>query len=256
MNKLNSTQLIIENNIALIKICREKQLNALNQAVLDELSLVLNDVQINSSVKAVIITGQGEKSFVAGADIKEFQNFSKEEGRLLAQNGQHNVFDKIENFSKPVIAAINGYALGGGLELALSCHIRVASENAKLGFPECSLGLIPGYGGTQRLGQIVGKGFAFEMILTGKMIDVNRAQNIGLVNQISQLESLIEDAKKIAKSCIKNSPKALSAAIKCINKSFYTDGYELEIKEFSELFENDEFKEGVLAFLEKRRPNF
>ena len=256
MKKLNSTQLIIENNIALIKICREKQLNALNQAVLDELSLVLNDVQINSSVKAVIITGQGEKSFVAGADIKEFQNFSKEEGRLLAQNGQHNVFDKIENFSKPVIAAINGYALGGGLELALSCHIRVASENAKLGFPECSLGLIPGYGGTQRLGQIVGKGFAFEMILTGKMIDVNRAKNIGLVNQISQLESLIEDAKKIAKSCIKNSPKALSAAIKCINKSFYTDGYELEIKEFSELFENDEFKEGVLAFLEKRRPNF
>ena len=256
MKKLNSTQLIIENNIALIKICREKQLNALNQAVLDELSLVLNDVQINSSVKALIITGQGEKSFVAGADIKEFQNFSKEEGRLLAQNGQHNVFDKIENFSKPVIAAINGYALGGGLELALSCHIRVASENAKLGFPECSLGLIPGYGGTQRLGQIVGKGFAFEMILTGKMIDVNRAQNIGLVNQISQLESLIEDAKKIAKSCIKNSPKALSAAIKCINKSFYTDGYELEIKEFSELFENDEFKEGVLAFLEKRRPNF
>lgn len=256
MKKLNSTQLIIENNIALIKICREKQLNALNQAVLDELSLVLNNVQINSSVKAVIITGQGEKSFVAGADIKEFQNFSKEEGRLLAQNGQHNVFDKIENFSKPVIAAINGYALGGGLELALSCHIRVASENAKLGFPECSLGLIPGYGGTQRLGQIVGKGFAFEMILTGKMIDVNRAQNIGLVNQISQLESLIEDAKKIAKSCIKNSPKALSAAIKCINKSFYTDGYELEIKEFSELFENDEFKEGVLAFLEKRRPNF
>ena len=256
MKKLNSTQLIIENNIALIKICREKQLNALNQSVLDELSLVLNDVQINSSVKAVIITGQGEKSFVAGADIKEFQNFSKEEGRLLAQNGQHNVFDKIENFSKPVIAAINGYALGGGLELALSCHIRVASENAKLGFPECSLGLIPGYGGTQRLGQIVGKGFAFEMILTGKMIDVNRAQNIGLVNQISQLESLIEDAKKIAKSCIKNSPKALSAAIKCINKSFYTDGYELEIKEFSELFENDEFKEGVLAFLEKRRPNF
>lgn len=256
MKKLNSTQLIIENNIALIKICREKQLNALNQSVLDELSLVLNDVQINSSVKAVIITGQGEKSFVAGADIKEFQNFSKEEGRLLAQNGQHNVFDKIENFSKPVIAAINGYALGGGLELALSCHIRVASENAKLGFPECSLGLIPGYGGTQRLGQIVGKGFAFEMILTGKMIDVNRAQNIGLVNQISQLESLIEDAKKIANSCIKNSPNALSAAIKCINKSFYTDGYELEIKEFSELFENDEFKEGVLAFLEKRRPNF
>ena len=256
MKKLNSTQLIIENNIALIKICREKQLNALNQVVLDELSLVLNDIKINSSVRAVIITGQGEKSFVAGADIKEFQSFSKEEGRLLAQNGQHNVFDKIENFSKPVIAAINGYALGGGLELALSCHIRVASENAKLGFPECSLGLIPGYGGTQRLGQIVGKGFAFEMILTGKMIDVNRAQNIGLVNQISQLENLIDDAKKIAKSCMKNSPKALNAAIKCINKSFYTDGYELEIKEFSELFENEEFKEGVLAFLEKRRPNF
>ena len=141
MNELRNIQLNIENNIALITICREKQLNALNQSVLDELSEVLNEAQKNTDVKALIITGQGNKSFVAGADIKEFQNFSKQEGKLLAKNGQSNVFDKIENFSKPVIAAINGFALGGGLELAIACHMRVASDNAKLGFPECSLGL-------------------------------------------------------------------------------------------------------------------
>ncbi len=256
MNELRNIRLNIENNIALITICREKQLNALNQSVLDELSEVLNEAQKNTNVKALIITGQGNKSFVAGADIKEFQNFSKQEGKLLAKNGQSNVFDKIENFSKPVIAAINGFALGGGLELAIACHMRVASDNAKLGFPECSLGLIPGYGGTQRLGQIVGKGLAFEMILTGKMIDTDKAHKIGLVNKLSDSENIIDDAKKLAQSCIKNSPMALSAAIKCINKSFLSSGYELEILEFSKLFENEEFKEGVLAFLEKRRPNF
>jgi len=256
MKQNNNIQLQIENKIGLITICREKQLNALNQELLDSLSVTLDELNNNKMVRALIITGQGNKSFVAGADIKEFQHFSHEEGKKLAENGQHRVFDKIENFSKPVIAAVNGYALGGGLELAIACHMRVASESAKLGFPECSLGLIPGYGGTQRLGQLVGKGKAFEMILTGSMLNADKAEKIGLVNKVCSDQSVLDDAKKIAKMCIKNSPKALTAAIKCINKSYYTEGFESEKIEFSKLFNTEEFKEGVLAFLEKRRPNY
>ena len=159
-------------------------------------------------------------------------------------------------FSKPIIAAVNRYALGGGLELAIACHIRIASESAKLGFPECSLGLIPGYGGTQRLGQLVGKGNAFEMILTGSMFNAEKSKKIGLINKISDNKNLLLDAKKMAAACLKNSPKALASAIKCINSSFYTNGFELEKIEFSKLFNTEEFKEGVLAFLEKRRPNY
>ena len=256
MKQENNIQLQIENKIGLITICREKQLNALNQGVLESLSVTLDELNNNKMVRALVITGQGNKSFVAGADIKEFQHFNNEEGKKLAQNGQHRVFDKIENFSKPIIAAVNGYALGGGLELAIACHIRVASESAKLGFPECSLGLIPGYGGTQRLGQLVGKGKAFEMILTGSMLNADKAERIGLVNKISPDQTLLDDAKKIANLCIKNSPKALTAAIKCINKSYYTEGFESEKTEFSKLFNTEEFKEGILAFLEKRRPNY
>ena len=256
MKHYNNIQLHIENKIGLITINREKQLNALNKSVLENLSLTLDELNHNKMVRALVITGQGNKSFVAGADIKEFQNFNNEEGKKLAQNGQHQVFDKIENFSKPVIAAVNGYALGGGLELAMACHIRVASASAKLGFPECSLGLIPGYGGTQRLGQLVGKGKAFEMILTGSMLNADQAERIGLINKVCADQSVLDDAQKIAKLCIKNSPKALTAAIKCINNSYYTEGFESEKTEFSKLFNTDEFKEGVLAFLEKRRPNY
>ena len=256
MKQDNNIQLKIEDKIGLITICREKQLNALNQGVLESLSVTLDELNNNKMVRALVITGQGNKSFVAGADIKEFQHFNNEEGKKLAQNGQHRVFDKIENFSKPIIAAVNGYALGGGLELAIACHIRVASESAKLGFPECSLGLIPGYGGTQRLGQLVGKGKAFEMILTGSMLNADKAERIGLVNKTSSDQTLLDDAKKIANLCIKNSPKALTAAIKCINKSYYTEGFESEKIEFSKLFNTEEFKEGILAFLEKRRPNY
>ena len=256
MKKENNIQVEIENNIGLITICRPKQLNALNQNVLQGLSFALDELQRNKKVKALVITGEGDKSFVAGADIKEFQYFTNKEGKKLAQNGQEQVFNKIENFSKPIIAAINGYALGGGLELAIACHIRVATDLSKLGFPECSLGLIPGYGGTQRLGQLVGKGNAFEMILTGRMISADRACKMGLINKVSSVESVLDEAKKIAASCIKNSPKALTAAIKCVNQSFHTNGFDFEINEFSKLFNTDEFKEGVLAFLEKRRPNY
>ena len=190
MKKENNIQVEIENNIGLITICRPEQLNALNQNVLQGLSLALDELQRNKKVKALVITGEGDKSFVAGADIKEFQYFTNKEGKKLAQNGQEQVFDKIENFSKPIIAAINGYALGGGLELAIACHIRVATDLSKLGFPECSLGLIPGYGGTQRLGQLVGKGNAFEMILTGRMISADRAYKMGLINKVSSVESV------------------------------------------------------------------
>lgn len=252
----NNIQVEIENNIAILTICREKQLNALNQSVLENLSIILDDLAADSEVRVLIITGQGDRSFVAGADIKEFQHFNTKEGFELAHNGQKNVFDKIENFSKPIIAAVNGYALGGGLELAIACHIRIASESAKLGFPECSLGLIPGYGGTQRLGQLIGKGNAFEMILTGSMFNAEKSKKIGLINKISDNKNLLIDAKKMAAACLKNSPKALASAIKCINSSFYTNGFELEKTEFSKLFNTEEFKEGVLAFLEKRRPNY
>tara|TARA_B100001250_G_scaffold213800_1_gene183389 strand:- start:677 stop:1447 length:771 start_codon:yes stop_codon:yes gene_type:complete len=256
MKQDSNIQIEIENNIATLTICREKQLNALNQSVLNNLSIALDKLAEDSTVRVLIITGQGNRSFVAGADIKEFQHFNTKEGYELAKNGQENVFDKIENFSKPIIAAVNGYALGGGLELAIACHIRVASESAKLGFPECSLGLIPGYGGTQRLGQLIGKGNAFEMILTGSMLNADKSEKIGLVNKVSDDKNILIDAKKIAQKCIKNSPKALNSAIKCINNSFYRNGFESEKTEFSKLFNTDDFKEGVLAFLEKRRPNY
>ena len=214
---------------------------------------MLND---DNSVRVIIITGSGEKAFIAGADISEFANFNPEDGYDLSLNGHKNLCDYIENLSKPVIAAINGFALGGGLELAMSCHIRIASDNSKMGLPEVSLGVIPGYGGTQRLGQLIGKGNAFEMILTGSMFNAEKSKKIGLINKISDNKNLLIDAKKMAAACLKNSPKALASAIKCINSSFYANGFELEKIEFSKLFNTEEFKEGVLAFLEKRRPNY
>ena len=186
----------IESSVAIIKIERESYLNALNQEVINKLSSELQILETNQKIRAVIITGSGQKAFVAGADIKEFSEYSIEEGEKLSKKGQENLFNKIENFNKPIIAAINGYALGGGLELALSCHIRVASENAKMGLPECSLGLIPGYGGTQRLVRTVGLTHATEMILTSKIIDVDFAEKIGLINLKTTQEDLLTAAKK------------------------------------------------------------
>ena len=171
-----------EEGIALLTINRPDQLNALNNETIEELHLILNDFNSDKNIRVVIVTGSGNKAFVAGADIKEFANYSKKEGEKLARNGQNKLFDFIENYSKPIIAAINGFALGGGLELAMACHIRLASENAKMGLPEVSLGVIPGYGGTQRLAQLVGKGKAFEMISTGKMINANEALELSLIH--------------------------------------------------------------------------
>jgi enoyl-CoA hydratase len=202
------------------------------------------------------LTGSGEKSFVAGADIKEFSDFNQEKAEELARNGQNILFNKIENLSKPVIAAINGFALGGGLELAMACHIRYASENAKLGLPEVTLGLIPGYGGTQRLPKLVGKGIANEIIFSAKMIPAQKAKEIGLVNEVYPIEELIDKTKDLAKIIANNSPMAISKAIQATNLSDTDKGFEIEIKNFGELFDMTDKKEGVSAFLEKRKPNF
>ncbi len=247
-----------ENGIGLIKINRPDQLNALNNETIEELHQQLEEINHNNNVKVIIIIGEGDKAFVAGADIKEFSNFSKEQGKKLAKNGQVKLFNLIENFSKPVIAAINGFALGGGLELAMACHIRVASENAKMGLPEVSLGLIPGYGGTQRLAQLVGKGKALELITTAQMINSNQALEYGLINHLVSQENLIAKCFEISKQIMKNSPNAIAAAIKSINAGYNKDlnGYNEEIESFGNCFQSDEFIEGTQAFLEKRRPNF
>ena len=242
--------------VALITINRPKQLNALNKQVFQELSQALNYLEEEKKIRVLILTGAGDKSFVAGADIKEFINFDEQQALTLSANGQKSLFDRIENYSKPVIAAINGYALGGGLELALSAHIRLASKRAKMGLPETTLGLIPGYGGTQRLPQIIGKGRALELILTSKMIDAEKGYEIGLINKVCQHEDLISTAMDMAGLIAKNAPNAQAAAIKAVNQAFTSKGFKVEIEEFSRCFQTDEFKEGVSAFLEKRKPNF
>ncbi len=241
---------------AVITINRPQSLNALNAKTISELSEALDVVSADAQYRAVIITGSGEKSFVAGADIKEFSDFGTSEAESLARNGQDILFNKIENFNKPVIAAVNGFALGGGLELALACHIRYASENAKLGLPEVTLGLIPGYGGTQRLPKLVGKGLANEIIFSAKMIPAQRAKEMGLVNEVFPIEELLTKTKELANTIAHNSPMAISKAIIAVNQAYTEKGFETEIKSFGELFEMDDKKEGVTAFLEKRKPSF
>lgn len=245
-----------ENKTAVITINRPQSLNALNAKTIQELSSVLDQLNDDSSCRAVIITGSGEKSFVAGADIKEFSDFNSEQAEKLARDGQDSLFNKIENFTKPVIAAVNGFALGGGLELAMSCHIRYASDNAKLGLPEVTLGLIPGYGGTQRLPKLVGKGWANEMIFSAKMINADKAKEIGLVNEVFPQSELLPKCKELAAQIAANSPMGIEKAIEAVNLSDRVNGYDTEIKSFGALFELADKKEGVAAFLEKRKPNF
>lgn len=244
--------------IAFITINRPNQLNALNKNTIAELHNALSSANEDASVRVVILTGSGEKSFVAGADIKEFADFSIAQGGELAQKGQELLFSFIENMSKPVIAAVNGFALGGGLELAMASHIRIASTNARMGLPEVSLGVIPGYGGTQRLAQLVGRGKANEMVFTAGMIKADEALTWGLVNAVVEPEELLGKAEEIATKIIANSGSAISSAIRSINAN-YTDGvngYHTEIEEFGKCFGTEDFKEGTTAFLEKRKANF
>ena len=247
-----------KDGICHITINRSKQLNALNGATILELSNAIKSAEKDKLVRCIILTGAETKAFVAGADIKEFASFNISEGENLARTGQELLFDLLENIRTPSIAAINGFALGGGLELAMSCHIRIASDNAKMGLPEVSLGVIPGYGGTQRLANLVGKGKAMEMITTAGMISASEAQKWGLVNHVCSQIELIPLAEKIAEKIKRNSPMAIGKAIKTVNAGFIdgVDGFEVEKKEFGNCFGTPEFIEGTTAFMEKRKANF
>jgi enoyl-CoA hydratase len=247
----------LENGIFTITINRPDKLNALNKTVIDELNTVLDEVYNNPEIKSAILTGTGPKAFVAGADISEFIGLSKEQGMILAKKGQ-DIFFKIETSPKPIVAAVNGFALGGGCELAMSCHFRIASQNAKFGQPEVNLGLIPGYGGTQRLTQLIGKGRAIELLISANMIDANTALQYGLVNYVVSQEELLSKAKSLLEVINSKAPKAVAGCIKAANAVFdeSQNGFENEIKEFGNCFVTEDMKEGTSAFLEKRKANF
>ena len=247
-----------ENALATITINRPTKLNALNKETIQELHHAFNVLELDTAIRVILLTGSGEKAFVAGADIAEFAQFSVEEGAQLAAQGQELLFDFVEKLKTPVIAAVNGFALGGGLELAMACHFRVASDNAKMGLPEVSLGVIPGYGGTQRLPQLIGKGHAMEMIMTAGMITADDAYRVGLVNHVVPQSELLDFCKNIAERIMKNSPVAIGQAIKAVNANFKdgVDGYDSEIKAFGKCFGTEDFKEGTTAFLEKRKAVF
>lgn len=251
--------LVEKNNaVATITINRPTKLNALNKATIEELHQAFKQCESDNDVRAIIVTGSGEKAFVAGADISEFANFNVSEGSELARKGQELLFDFVENLQTPVIAAINGFALGGGLELAMAAHIRIASNNAKMGLPEVTLGVIPGYGGTQRLPQLIGKGRANELIMTAQMIDAPTALSFGLINHMVGQPELLDKANELALKITKNSPVAITQAIKAVNANFKDgiNGFNTEIDRFGYCFGTADFKEGTTAFLEKRKADF
>jgi enoyl-CoA hydratase len=245
----------LEKGIFIVTVNRPDKMNALNKDVMSDLETVTDEIETNPEIKAVILTGSGQKAFVAGADISEFVGLSNKEGKALAKRGQ-DIFFKIENSTKPIVAAVNGFALGGGCELAMACHFRVASDNAKFGQPEVNLGLIPGYGGTQRLSRLIGKGRALELLLTGNMIDASIALEYGLVNHVVPQDDLLPKAKMILEQIITKAPLAVAKCITAANAAFTEDGYEVELKAFGECFNTEDMKEGASAFLEKRKPQF
>jgi enoyl-CoA hydratase len=248
----------IEDGIFTITINRPDKLNALNQAVFSELNKALDEVYTNKDIKSAIITGAGPKAFVAGADISEFSSLTRDEAKDLSRRGQETFF-RVENSPKPIIAAVNGFALGGGCELAMSCHFRIASDNAKFGQPEVNLGLIPGYGGTQRLTQLIGKGRAIELLISANMIDAATALQYGLVNYVVPAAELLTKAKTILQTINTKAPLAVAGCIKCANVSLHTsgnEGYLLEADEFAASFDTADRKEGAAAFLEKRKADF
>ncbi len=248
-----------ESGVLTIMIARATKMNALNRKTLSEIRSAVEQVYEDKSVKAVIFTGEGEKAFVAGADISEFTSMNEINARKLSESGQE-IFMMIETCPKPVIAAVNGYALGGGCELALACHLRIAVETAKFGLPEVTLGLLPGYGGTQRLPQLVGKGKALEMMMTAEMITAPEAKILGLVNHVvATQEELLPKAKELLGRILKNAPIAIETVINCVNAVYNKseeDGYQTEANSFGICARTDDFKEGTAAFLEKRKPNF
>ena len=247
-----------ENGIGIVTVNRPESLNAMNKDVVIEFISKIEGLLSEEDIRVIIITGSGEKAFIAGADIKLMQKMNKSEAYEFANLG-HKLANTIENSDKPVIAAVNGFALGGGSEIALACHIRVASDNAVFAQPEVKIGLLPGWGGTQRLPRIIGKGLANELIITGRNVDAQEALEIGLVNRVVSKEELINTCVDIAKLIIKNSPNAVSESIKLINISSGTElnkGLSREAEEFSELFETEETTEGLTAFVEKRPPKY
>ena len=247
----------LDNSVLTITINRPDKLNALNKQVFTDLENVINEVENNADIRSAIITGSGPKAFVAGADISEFNELNKEQAIAMAKRGQ-DIFLKIERCNKPIIAAVNGFALGGGCELSMACHFRIASENAKFGQPEVNLGLIPGYGGTQRLVQLIGKGRAIELLISGNMIDANTALHYGLVNYVVKQEELLNKARSIVDAINSKAPLAVGACIKVANAVFdeTINGFDLEIKAFGDCFGTEDMKEGVSAFLEKRKAVF
>ena len=247
----------ISNGVFIVTINRPDKMNALNQLVLQELGKAVEQISATSEIRSAIITGSGTKAFVAGADISEFLGLTHEQGLAMAKTGQ-DLFAKIENSSKPIIAAVNGFALGGGCELAMSCHFRIASENAKFGQPEVNLGLVPGYGGTQRLTQLIGRGRSLELLMSGNLIDATTAFQYGLVNHVSPAGELLAAAKSILETINSKAPLAISKCIQAVNAVYDrgVDGYEIEMSAFAECFGTNDMKEGTKAFLEKRKPNF
>ncbi len=247
----------LEDGILTITINRPEKLNALNKTVFEELNKVLDEIASNKEIKSALITGAGQKAFVAGADITEFDGLTKEDAIALARRGQE-CFHRIENAGKPIIAAVNGFALGGGCELAMACHFRIASENARFGQPEVNLGLIPGYGGTQRLVQLAGKGKAMELLLSGRMADAREAKEIGLVNEVTTPENLLGECRKILTLINSKAPLAVAGCIMAANAAWDEgrNGFQTEIEEFGNAFNTEDMKEGTSAFLEKRAPDF
>lgn len=258
MNHMYQTLLTsLENSILTVTINRPDKLNALNKDVFTDLDHVVTEIETNVEIKSAIITGAGPKAFVAGADITEFGGLNKEQSMAMAKRGQ-DIFFKIENCGKPIVAAVNGFALGGGCELAMACHFRIASDNAKFGQPEVNLGLIPGYGGTQRLVQLIGKGRAIELLISANMIDAATALQYGLVNYVTTPDELLNKAKTILAVINTKAPLAVAACIKAANAVFddSMNGFAVEINEFGNTFDTEDMKEGVSAFLEKRKAQF
>ncbi len=240
-----------------ITINREDKMNAINIRLLGEIKYAVEQAYMDPDIKGIIITGKGEKAFAAGADIQEFADFDQQKAEEMSRGG-HEIFNLIEHCPKPVIAAVNGFALGGGCELAMACHMRVASPNAQFGQPEINLGIIPGYGGTQRMIQLVGKGRAMELLTTGDQISADEAHKIGLVNHVFEQDKLVEEAGNIIQKISRKAPLAIEKIVKCVSAYYREDedGFETEIQEFSQCMETSDFKEGTDAFLNKRKPEF